>query len=320
MNTIPSSVPSVHIGIDVAKHSLQVDLSGKSVRFPNTPDGHRALAAALPPASFAIMEATGSYHLALLAFLQRRSIPAAVVNPARAKSFARARGTLTKTDPVDAAMLSAFGRSFQPAPTSPREPQAVTLGELSAVRRAILAEITLWGNLLEHQQSAAARVHARARIRQAGISLAKVDRQIAKLMDQSPAIAPVAAVLRACPGVGIVTATVLVSELPELGRINRRAAASLAGLAPHANDSGKSEGKRMTRAGRPRVKQALYLASLSAVRHHPDLKPAYLALRAKGKPAKVALIAIARRLLVILNAKLKEHYQTHLPVPLENIS
>lgn len=308
MNTIPSSSQPVHIGIDVAKDSLQVDLAGKSTRFANTAGGHRLLVAALPPSSFVVMEATGSYHLALLRFLQQSSIPAAVVNPARAKSFAKARGTLAKTDPVDAAMLSAFGRAFQPPATSPREPQHESLGELSSVRTAVLSEITLWRNLLEHQQSKEARSHSRARLRQSAASLAKVDLQIAALMEQSPKIAPVATVLRECKGVGIVTATILVTQMPELGKINRREAASLAGLAPYASDSGRSEGKRMTRAGRPRVKQALYLASLSAVRHHPALKASYKELRAKGKPAKVALVAIARRLLVILNAKLKEHY------------
>ena len=111
-------------------------------------------------------------------------------------------------------------------------------------------------------------------------------------------------------GVGAVTAAVLLAEMPELGRLNRRQAAALAGVAPCANDSGKHEGKRYIRGGRPRIKRALYLASLSAVRHHATLSPAYKALRASGKPAKVALIAIARKLVVILNVKLKEHYAT----------
>lgn len=316
MKTIPSSVPPVHIGIDVAKDSLQVDLVGKSTRFSNTAEGHRLLAAALPPAAFVIMEATGSYHLALLRFLHRSGIPVAVVNPARARFFAKSRGTLAKTDPVDAAMLSAFGKASEPPASSPQEPGLESLGELSSVRSAFLSEITLWRNLLEHQQSAEARSHSKARLKQAIASLAKVDRQIAAMMEQSPGIAPVATVLRECKGVGIVTATVLIAEMPELGKINRREAASLAGLAPFASDSGKSHSKRMTRAGRPRVKKALYLASLSAVRFHPALKDAYKELRAKGKPAKVALIAIARRLVVILNAKLKEHYSNTV-IPLE---
>lgn len=308
MNTIPSSNPVVHIGIDVAKASLQVDLQGKSARFDNTPQGRDELFAKLPTGSFAIMEATGSYHLPLLDLLQSRGIPAAVVNPARAKSFARASGTLAKTDPVDAAMLSAFGRALQTAPTSPREPERVELKELVAIREALVAETILWKNLMEHQRSASARKLAASRLKQATLTLAKVEQRITKLLEESAALAPAARVIRSCKGVGPVTTAVLVAEMPELGRVGRREIAALAGLAPYANDSGKSEGRRSIRAGRPKVKRALYLASLSVVRHHPDLSPAYKDLRAKGKPAKVALVAVARKLLVILNAKLRDHY------------
>ncbi len=310
MNTIPSSNPVVHIGIDVAKASLQVDLQGKSTRFDNTPQGREALFSKLPAGAFAIMEATGSYHLPLLDLLQSRGIPAAVVNPARAKSFARASGTLAKTDPVDAAMLSAFGRAMQPAPTSPREPGRVELKELVAIREALVAETILWKNLMEHQQSTAARKLAASRLKQATLTLAKVEHRIAKLLEECASLAPAARVIRGCKGVGPVTTAVLVAEMPELGKVGRREIAALAGLAPYANDSGKSEGRRSIRAGRPKVKRALYLASLSVVRHHPDLSPAYKDLRAKGKPAKVALVAIARKLLVILNARLRDHYHS----------
>ncbi|MES2657105.1 MAG: IS110 family transposase [Verrucomicrobiota bacterium] len=292
----------------MAKSSLQVDLQGKSARFDNTPEGRGDLLARLPAGAFAIMEATGSYHLPLLDLLQSRGIPAAVVNPARAKSFAKARGTLAKTDPVDAAMLSAFGRAMQPASTSPREPARVELKELMAIREALVAETILWRNLMEHQQSATARKLAAGRLKQATLTLAKLEQRITRSLEQSAHLAPVAQVIRSCKGVGLVTTAVLISEMPELGRVSRREIAALAGLAPYANDSGKSEGKRSIRAGRPKVKRALYLASLSVVRHHPDLSSAYKELRAKGKPAKVALVAIARKLLVILNARLRDHY------------
>jgi transposase len=310
MHTIPPSNPVVHIGIDVAKASLQVDLQGKSIRFDNTPQGRDELSAKLPAGAFVIMEATGSYHLPLLDLLHSRGIPAAVVNPARAKSFARASGTLAKTDPVDAAMLSAFGRAMQPTPTSPREPGRVELKELVAIREALVAETVLWKNLMEHQQSAPARKLASGRLKQATLTLAKVEQRIAKLLEESASLAPAAHVIRSCKGVGPVTTAMLVAEMPELGRVSRREIAALAGLAPYANDSGKSEGRRSIRAGRPEVKRALYLASLSVVRHHPDLSPTYKDLRAKGKPAKVALVAIARKLLVILNARLREHYHS----------
>lgn len=310
MLTIPSPNPVVYIGIDVAKASLQVDLQGKSTRFDNTPQGRDELLLRLPAGAFAIMEATGSYHLSLLDVLQSRGLPAAVVNPARAKSFARASGTLAKTDPVDAAMLSAFGRAMQPASTPPREPARVELKELVAIREALVAETILWKNLEEHQQSAAARKLVASRLKQATLTLAKVTLRISRLVEESASLAPAARVLGGCKGVGPITTAVLVAEMPELGRVSRREIAALAGLAPYANDSGKSAGRRSVRAGRPKVKRALYLASLSVVRHHPELSPAYKDLRAKGKPAKVALVAIARKLLVILNAKLRDHYRS----------
>lgn len=310
MSTIPSATPVVHIGIDVAKTSLQVDLQGSTARFANTPQGHRELAMCLPPHASIVMEATGSYHLALLAFLHARGIPVAVVNPARAKAFARACGTLAKTDPLDAAMLSAFGRAINPPLSCPREPDRITLKELLALRDQLLAQATMLGNRLEHGQCVAVGKMVASLLKHNAATLAKLDKQIAVLLAESGDLAPAARVMQGCKGIGPVTTAVLLSEMPELGRANRHQVAALAGLAPFANDSGNSSGRRSVRAGRPRLKRALYLASLSAVRHHAKLKAAYKELRAKGKPAKVALIAIARRLLVILNAMLKEHFQS----------
>lgn len=210
MNIVEPPNHPVHIGIDVAKASLQIDLQGKSHKLPNTKAGHQTLLGLLPEDAFIIMESTGSYHIAPMECFQAAGIPVAIVNPVRVKQFGKARGTLAKTDPVDAALLTDFGRAFLPSPTPPRDTERVLLGEL-------------------------------------------------------------------------------------------------------VNDSGKHEGKRYIRGGRPRIKRALYLAALSAVRFHPTLKPTYKTLRAAGKPAKVALIAIARKLLVILNAKLKEYYATLAP-------
>ena len=313
MNIVEPPAHPVHIGIDVAKATLQVDLQGKSRKLPNTPAGHQTLLGLLPESAFIIMESTGSYHIAALEFLQAAGIPVAIVNPVRVKQFGKARGTLAKTDPVDAVLLSAFGQAFLPSPTPPRNPERVLLGELVNLRDTLGAQVTMWNNLLEHQQSAAARKLSAAQARAAAKAQADVEARIAKLIQQSETMAPVAKVLQQCKGVGIVTSAVLVAQMPELGRINRRESAALAGVAPCANDSGLHAGKRMIRGGRPRIKRALYLAALSAVRYHPTLSPAYKALRMKGKPAKVALIAIARKLLVILNAKLKEYYATLAP-------
>ena len=308
MESIQQPTRPLHIGIDVAKSTLQADLQGKSLRFANTRAGHGALLAALPDGAFIVLEATGSYHLEVTARLQSAGIPVAVANPARVRQFARARGTLAKTDPVDAALLSAFGVAFDPPPAPPRDAEREQLAEFVNLRDLLVAEITRWGNLGGHQQSAAARKIAAVQAAAARKALAAVEKDIARLIAESASLAPAAVVLRECKGVGPVTGAVLLARMTELGRLGRRQIVALAGLAPCANDSGKHQGKRMTRGGRPRVKRALYLAALSALRHHPALRATYRALRAKGKPAKVAIVAIARKLLVMLNAKLKEHY------------
>jgi transposase len=309
MKTIPHTSFPVHVGVDVAKASLQVDLQGKSCHFPNIKAGHADLSASLPAGAMVVLEATGSYHLALTKVLQTRGIPVAVVNPARVRQFARARGTLAKTDPVDAALLSAFGRAMDLQPTPPQDENRVLLKELVNLRDSLVGEITRWDNLVEHQQSPDARRIARAQATGAQRAMKRVEQQIAALLKAAPSLAAIAQLLDSCIGIGPVTTAVLVAEMPELGTINRRQAAALAGLAPHANDSGMHQGKRMIRGGRPRLKRALYLAALCAVRYNPALKPFYQSLRKAGKPAKVALIAVARRLIVILNAKLKEFYQ-----------
>lgn len=313
MNIVEPPNHPVHIGIDVAKATLQIDLQGESRKLPNTKAGHQTLLGLLPEDAFIIMESTGSYHIAPMECFQAAGIPVAIVNPVRVKQFGKARGTLAKTDPVDAALLTDFGRAFLPSPTPPRDPERVLLGELVNLRDTLGAQITMWNNLVEHQQSAHARRLSAAQARAATKAMADVETRIAKLIKDSKTMAPVATVLRETKGVGAVTTAVLVAQMPELGRINRREAAALGGLAPCANDSGKHEGKRHIRGGRPRIKRALYLAALSAVRFNSTLNPAYKALRAAGKPAKVALIAIARKLLVILNAKLKEYYATLVP-------
>jgi transposase len=310
MKTIQHTSHPVHIGIDVAKDSLQLDLQGQPHEHLNTKAGHTRIIASLPPQAFVVMEATGSYHLALMGELQAKQIPVAVVNPARVKQFARARGTLAKTDPVDAEMISAFGRAFEPLPTPPQHPQRVLLRELVNLRDALVAEIIKWNNLADHHQATPARRIALAQAKGAQKALKSIELQISTILKESSELAPAARVIQECKGIGPVTGAVLLAEMPELGRISRRQAAALAGLAPYANDSGKSQGRRITRAGRPRVKRALYLAALSALRHHPTLKPFYQALRKSGKPAKVAIIAVARKLLVILNAKLKEFYES----------
>ena len=308
MKTIEQTSQVVHVGVDVAKHTLQVDLQGKGRNFANSKRGRSDLIKSLPEHAMVVMEATGSYHRALHEDLYAEAIPAAVLNPVRVKQFGKATGTLAKTDPVDAALLSAYGRAMQPSASAPQSPQQVMLRELVNIRDTLVAEIRRWNNLIEHQQCPQAQRFARAQAKSASKSLERIEAQIAQWIQSSDDLSAVAQVLGQAKGIGPVTSAVLLAEMPELGRLSRRQAAALAGLAPCSNDSGTHSGKRMIRGGRPRIKRALYLAAVSAIRHHPTLKPFYRSLREKGKPAKVAIVAVARKLIVILNAALKEHY------------
>lgn len=319
MNTIQQSSPIVHVGVDVAKHTLEVDLQGKSCSFLNTKAGRAKLIGQLPDHAFVVMEATGSYHRALLDELHACRIPTAVVNPLRVKQFAKAIGTMAKTDPLDASLLSAYGRAIQPAATNPWPPENAALRELITIRDTLLEEVRRWNNLIEHLQCATARKFARSQATSADNALARVENQIAELIESSASLAKTSEVINQIKGVGPVTSAVLLAEMPELGRISRRQAAALAGLAPYSNDSGTQSGKRMIRGGRPRIKRALYLAAISAIRHNQILKPFYQSLRAKGKPAKVAIIAVARKLMVILNARLREFYESPNPESQEGL-
>lgn len=310
MKTIEQTSQIVHVGVDVAKHTLQVDLQGRSHKLPNTKQGRSELIRLLPDCVMVVMEATGSYHRALHEQLHAMAVPAAVINPLRVKQFAKASGTLAKTDPVDAALLSAYGRAMQPGVSIPLSPQQVMLRELVNIRDTLVAEIRRWNNLIEHQQCPQARRFARAQAKSASNSLERIEAQIAESIQSSNELADTAQVLGQAKGIGPATCAVLLAEMPELGHLSRRQAAALAGLAPCSNDSGAHSGKRMIRGGRPRIKRALYLAAVSAIRHHPTLKPFYRSLREKGKPAKVAIVAVARKLLVILNAMLKEFYKS----------
>lgn len=310
MKNIEQPTSHVHIGIDVAKHTLQIDLQGKQYNIANTKAAHIKLITKLPADAFVVMEATGSYHRALFSELHEHGIPVAVVNPARVKQFAKARGNIAKTDPIDAQLLSEYGRAMQPRVSEPQSTEQTLLRELVNLRDTLLAEIRRWSNLLEHQQCAHARKIARAQARSAQKAAERVEDQIAELIKESETLAPLGEIIRQNKGIGPVTCAVLLAEMPELGRLNRRQASALAGLAPYSNDSGTMSGKRMIRGGRPRVKEAMYLAAVSALRHHPTLKPYYQNLRTKGKPAKVAIIAVAHKLLMIINAKLKEYYQS----------
>lgn len=299
--------PPVYAGLDIAKDSLQLHLQSKSYDLPNTPAGHAQLLRRLSdiPLLQVICEATGGYERPVVSALHTARIPVSVMNPARVRYFARASGELAKTDPIDAAVLTAFGQSFSPAPTAPR----------SSVETKMAAFITRRMQLIELHVAERQRAETcadadlsklfKAWLTQMEKQIAKVEALIEALLLEQPQMAAKVQRLDDIMGVGRITAVTVLAEMPELGTLNRGQAAALAGLAPYNCDSGTWKGHRRISGGRAEVRRGLYMAALSASRRNKILKPLYDRLIAAGKPAKVALTAVMRKLIVLMNYLLK---------------
>ena len=304
MNDTPAPV---HAGLDIAKASLQLHLQSKSFDLPNTPSGHAQLLKRLAaiPGIHVVCEATGGYERAVVTALHAASLPVSVINPARVRQFARASGELAKTDPIDAAMLTAFGQAFTPAPTEPRTGVEIKMAAL-VTRRVQLLEL----RVAEAQRAdTCADLELRklftAWLAQMEKQIAKVEALIEALLKEQTTLADQVQRLDDIMGVGRLTAVMVLATMPELGQLNRRQAAALAGLCPYNRDSGQWAGQRRISGGRAEVRRALYMAALSASRSNHLLKPFYDRLLAAGKPAKVALTAVMRKLIVLMNHLLK---------------
>lgn len=300
MTTIASPV----IGIDVASREL-VLCAERVSKLANTPGAVRAFLRTVPANALLVCEATGGYERLLVAEAQAHGQPIHVANPRRVRDFARSLGRLEKTDPVDAEVIRRYGEALRPAPSPPIEPAQAQLRELVDLRHDLGEEHTRWSNRLAH----ATRVSAgliRRRLAQLARELVSVEREIEQHLAAHPPLQDKAQTLCLVPGVGLSTAAVVLAHLAELGRLNRRQAAKLAGLAPLNHDSGTQRGQAHIAHGRAALRRALYCAAVVAARWHEDLRPFYQRLRALGKPAKVALVAVARKLLLILNALLKD--------------
>jgi len=298
---------SVYAGLDIAKASLQLHLQGKSYDLANTTEGHAQLIKRLAavPGSHVICEATGGYERAGVAALHAAAIPVSVLNPARVRQFARAAGKLAKTDPIDAAMLTAFGQAFTPAPTPQRTATELKMAAL-VTRRAQLLEL----RVAETQRAdTCADLDLRKLftpwLAQIKKQIAKVEALVEALLQAQAPLASQVQRLDDIMGVGRLTAVMVLATMPELGTLNRQQAAALAGLCPYNRDSGQWAGKRCITGGRAEVRRALYMAALSASRSNHLLKPFYDRLIAAGKPAKVALTAVMRKLIVLMNHLLK---------------
>ena len=295
------------VGVDISKDTLDVHLhpAGKARRFANTRMGRSGLIAWL--AEFTITRIMFEpYHHGFERQLAEAGQPLAKVNPRQARRFAEAVGRHAKTDAVDAAMLARLAALLEP-PVRPAVSQALDdMKELIVARRALVKD-----RVAALQRDG---VHRSMLLkRQAAQRLAQIERQIASIDAALRTMLAVDAALKArfdilvsIPGVGETTALIMLVEMPELGHLDQRGAASLAGLAPIARDSGQHRGKRFIRGGRASLRQALYMPALVAVRFNSDLKAKYEALRIAGKPPKVALTAIMRKLVILANALVRD--------------
>lgn len=292
------------IGIDVARAEL-VLAGAPLARIANTPAAVQAFLGALPGPALLVCEATGGYERLLVASAHAAGQSVHVANPRRVRDFARSLGRLEKTDPVDAAVLRRYGEALRPPPTPPADPAHAALRELVDLRSALSEEQIRWSNRLAHATALVRRALTR-RLRALAREQTAVEAQIARHLAAHPVLQDKVQTLCLVPGVGLTTAAVVLAHLAELGRLNRRQAAKLAGLAPINHDSGLHRGEAHIAHGRAALRRALYCAAVVAARWHDELRAFYQQLRARGKPAKVALVAVARKLLLILNALLKD--------------
>ena len=301
---------ATYVGIDVAKEMLDVALrpTGERWRVEHDAAGLEQLLARLqaPAPALIVLEATGGLELELVAALAAAALPVVVVNPRQTRDFARATGTLAKTDALDAAVLAHFAEAVRPPQRPLSDAQTQTLRQLLTRRRQLVVMRVAEGQRLT-RAGAAVRPGIEAHLAWLEQQLSALEDELRQALQQSPVWRERDALLRSVPGVGEQLSLTLLAELPELGRLDRRQAAALVGVAPFNRDSGRMRGRRTIWGGRARVRAMLYMGALSASRHNPLIRAFYQRLLAAGKPKKVALTACMRKLLVILNAMLKHH-------------
>lgn len=297
----------LYVGLDVAKLSLELHLAGQSHALSNDAKGHAQLLKLLcpHPEAHVICEATGGYEQPVVRVCQAAGLPVSIIEAGRVRFFARAQGQRAKTDPIDAAVLSAYGQTFQPKATPAASPQQQQLAELTQRRRQLIQLQTIERNHAEQYRDPFRLRQSRQLCKLLEKQIAQCDEAIAQMIAGDTELSHKAQRLQAIPGVGPVVASTLLAELPELGTLNRQTAAALAGVAPYNRDSGGQKGARRINGGRSVVRCALYMATLSAVRHDRILKAFYLRLLEAGKKPLVAMTACMRKLVILMNRLLK---------------
>lgn len=296
------------IGIDISKSHLDVFHLEKQTaqRFENSARGFRALRKWLSPLTVArvVFEATGPYHRAFETAFSGK-LPLVKVNPLQARRFAQACGTRVKTDAVDARLLARMGSALALAPDAPMSEKLHDLRDLQIARTTLTTERTRLRNRGHVQTSTVLKRQTKARLALVERQIAELNVEIARRIADDRSTARKRDILCSIPGLGPVVAAAILAFLPEIGTLGRKQAGSLAGLVPHSRESGQWKGKSFISGGRKPLRDALYMPALVAMRFNPDLKAKYTALREAGKPAKVALVALMRKLIETANALVK---------------
>jgi transposase len=299
-----------YVGIDVSKSTLDVAVSWQKEikRFPNDESGAEQLANYLKGFTIeaAVMEATGGLEKLISAALTEAGIPAVVVNPRQVRDYARATGKLAKTDSIDARILAGFAQDIHPEIRPLTDDQTARIKDLMTRRRQVMGMITAEKSRLS-SASSSVRPFVESHIGWLKGQLKEIDSDLDSQIRSSPVWREKEALLRSVPGVGPVLSRALLGYMPELGKINRKQIAALAGVAPYNRDSGTLRGKRCIWGGRAGIRSPLYMAALVATKHNPVIASLYQHLLAAGKAKKVALTACMRKLLLILNAMLRDN-------------
>lgn len=305
------------IGIDVGKEKLDVGRNDEQrVRtWGNDEAGQAKLSDWLVEQGpeLVVVEASGGYEAAIVSELVERGLAVALVNPSRVRAFARAEGLLAKTDKIDARLIARFGATMKPQAQARREQAQLELSQWVTRRRQLVVMLTAEKNRLQTAPKAI-QAQIRSHLEWLQAQIAELEQLINQAIASNPTWRETARRVETVPGIGAITASTLLADLPELGQLNRQKIAALVGVAPFNHDSGKHRGKRRIFGGRTSVRSVLYMATLSAIRHNPVIKSFYQHLLAKGKVKKVALTACMRKLLVIVNAMVKSGQDWNPPI------
>ncbi len=301
-----------HFGVDMAKAKFDLvhAQTGEFRSEPTTAAGYKRTVRwiAKHDTPFVVIESTSRYQAGLVDALHEAGIALAVVNPCLVKHYAGSQGQLAKTDKIDATIIAQFAQQSKAFAHPAKSKTLKTLDELTTRRRQLVSMRAAERNRLEHSREQIAQDSIHRTLEFLIAEVAGIDEKIHALIDADEALCERAVLLETMPGVGPVTAAMLTVELPELGRCNRQQIAALVGVAPWCRDSGTLRGKRFVRGGRKAVRTGLYMAALSVIRYHPVLKLVWQRLREAGKPGKVALVAVMRRLIIMLNSMAKHNW------------